>query len=598
MRPYFLGVDVGTGSARAGVFDSSGALLGSAKHDIRIWKEAGEVVEQSSDDIWAAVCVCVRQAVAMAGVRPDQVAGIGFDATCSLVVVGPGGAPLPVGPHGDPARNVIVWMDHRATAQAERINQIGGEVLKYVGGIISPEMETPKLLWLAENMPATFRNAWQFMDLTDFLTWRATGSLARSVCTVTCKWTYLAHESRWDETYFRSIGLGALADEGFRRIGVEIVPGGTPVGDGLTSEAARELGLTRGAPVGAGLIDAHAGGVGSVGGRGGAGDAVTRMAYVFGTSACTMSTTRDAVFVPGVWGPYFSAMVPGLWLNEGGQSAAGAAIDHLIQMHPAAPTASRLAAEQGESLSAWLVRRAESAGGAAAVERLVGAIHVVPEFLGNRAPFADPHARAIIAGVGLDSDVDSLVGLYLAGLCGIGYGAKQILKAQLSRGIQTDTIVVSGGASQTPLVRQLLADSTGLAVAATKTPEPVLLGSAILGSVAARHYDSVETAMDKMSELGEVFHPTRETAAWHAERFSAFERLQEVGRELRGVGRAPGVSAARRPPQLATQGLSRHISEWRAQSACCFVRGFECAVRFTGRCETAGVARARLATPG
>jgi D-ribulokinase len=544
MEHYFLGVDVGTGSARAGLFDSNGALFASAKHDIRIWKEPGEVVEQSSEDIWAAVCVCVRQAVAAAGVRPDQVAGIGFDATCSLAALGPGGAPMPVGLHGDPARNIIVWMDHRATGQAGRINRIGGNVLKYVGGIISPEMETPKLLWLAENMPETFRSAWQFMDLTDFLTWRATGSLARSMCTVTCKWTYLAHESRWDETYFRSIELGALADEGFRRIGVDIVPGGTPLGDGLTSQAARELGLTPGAPVGAGLIDAHAGGVGSVGGRGGAGDATTRMAYVFGTSACTMSSSRDTVFVPGVWGPYWSAMVPGLWLNEGGQSAAGAAIDHLIQMHPAAPAASRLAADAGESLSGWLARRAESAGGAAAVERLLGALHVVPEFLGNRAPFADPHARAIIAGVGLDSDVDSLVGLYLAGLCGIGYGARQILESQRNRGIRTETIVVSGGASQTPLVRQLLADATGLAVAATKTPEPVLLGSAILGSVAARHYDSVEAAMEKMSELGEAHQPTRETAAWHAERFSAFERLQEVGRELRGVGRVPRISAA------------------------------------------------------
>jgi D-ribulokinase len=91
MEHYFLGVDVGTGSARAGLFDSNGALFASAKHDIRIWKEAGEVVEQSGDDVWAAVCACVRQAAA-AGVRPDQVAGVGFDATCSLVALGPGGA--------------------------------------------------------------------------------------------------------------------------------------------------------------------------------------------------------------------------------------------------------------------------------------------------------------------------------------------------------------------------------------------------------------------------------------------------------------------------------------------------------------------------
>ena len=134
-------------------------------------------------------------------------------------------------------------MDHRATEQARRINDAGHRVLDYVGRTISPEMQTPKLLWLAENKPDSFARAWQFMDLADFLTWRSTGSLARSICTVTCKWTYLAHEGRWDESYFRLIGLGALADEQFRRIGTEVVAAGTPLGSGLTAKAALDLGL-------------------------------------------------------------------------------------------------------------------------------------------------------------------------------------------------------------------------------------------------------------------------------------------------------------------------------------------------------------------
>ena len=216
MAEHFIGVDVGTGSARAGVFDAAGTMLASAKTDIRLWREAGDIVEQSSNDIWRAVCSSVREAVAAAGVSPSSVAGLGFDATCSLVVLGKGGQPIAVGPSGDPERNIIVWMDHRATDQARRINASAQAVLRYVGGTISPEMETPKLLWLAENMPQAFSTAWQFFDLTDFLTWRCTESLARSICTVTCKWTYLAHEQRWDEAYFRSVGLGALADEQFR----------------------------------------------------------------------------------------------------------------------------------------------------------------------------------------------------------------------------------------------------------------------------------------------------------------------------------------------------------------------------------------------
>ena len=84
---YLIGVDVGTGSARAGLFDLSGRMLASAKRDISLFREPGAMVEQSSTEIWAAVCASVQEAVGKAGVAPETVAGIGFDATCSLVVL-------------------------------------------------------------------------------------------------------------------------------------------------------------------------------------------------------------------------------------------------------------------------------------------------------------------------------------------------------------------------------------------------------------------------------------------------------------------------------------------------------------------------------
>ena len=63
MSEAFIGVDVGTGSARAGVFDADGRLLASAKRPIALWRETGEIVEQSSADIWGAVAAAVRAAV-------------------------------------------------------------------------------------------------------------------------------------------------------------------------------------------------------------------------------------------------------------------------------------------------------------------------------------------------------------------------------------------------------------------------------------------------------------------------------------------------------------------------------------------------------
>ena len=535
MPSHFLGIDVGTGSARAGVFDAVGTMLASAKRDIALFIESGEIAEQSSEDIWRAVCASVREAVAKSGLGPRDIAGIGFDATCSLVVVGQGGAPLPVGRSGDKERNIIVWMDHRALDQAQRINAGKHRVLDYVGGTISPEMETPKLLWLSENLPDSFVAAEHFFDLTDYLTWRSTGSLARSICTVTCKWTYLGHERRWDEAYFRAIGLGQLADEGFARIGTEIVEGGTALAQGLTETAANELGLLPGTPVAAGLIDAHAGGVGTVGGKGDVGTLQSRMAYVFGTSACTMASTSEPAFVPGVWGPYFSSMVPGLWLNEGGQSAAGAALDHLVALHPASAEASAKAKAEGLGLTAWLGREAaKQSGDLSAIAPLADGLHVVPEFLGNRSPFADPEAKALIAGLGMDNSLENLVALYVAGLLGIGYGVRQIVAAMAGKNIAIDTIVVSGGAAQSELVCQLLADTTGLTVAGSTSPEPVLLGSAMLGAVAAKTYPDVISAMTGMSRIGEVYRPASGTLkALHDKRFTAFELLQQAGRAIR-----------------------------------------------------------------
>jgi D-ribulokinase len=527
---FVVGVDVGTGSARAGIFDLDGRMLATAKQDITLYRASGSMVEQSSTEIWAAVCHAVKEAIAQADLSPEQIVGIGFDATCSLVVLGAGGTPLPVGPSEVAERDIIVWMDHRAVEQAERINAAGHGVLKYVGGKISPEMETPKLLWLLENRPTVFDDAWQFFDLTDFLTWRSTGDLSRSTCTVTCKWTYLAHERRWDSSYFHSVGLGVLADEDFARIGRTIAEPGTPLGTGLTEDAAAELGLRAGTPVAAGIIDAHAGGIGTVGAEG---EPEACLAYVFGTSSCTMTTTREPVFVPGVWGPYFSAMVPNAWLNEGGQSVAGAAIERLLTLHPATSEARSRAEEVGQSLPAMLANLATQASHTLSdVVQLAQRVHVVPEFLGNRAPFADPHARAVIAGLGMETDLDSLVSLYIAGICSIGYGLRQIIETQASAGAPIERVMISGGAGRHDLVRQLLADAIGKPVLATRAEEPVLLGAAILGAVAGGQFGDVQTAMGVMSHVSKVYEPHRDISALHNARFGAFTSLQAVAREI------------------------------------------------------------------
>ncbi|MBH0238095.1 FGGY-family carbohydrate kinase [Methylobrevis albus] len=542
MQRAYIGVDVGTGSARAGVFDAAGRLLGSAKHPIRMWREAGDVVEQSSDDIWAACVAAVHGAMAESGVEAAAIAGIGFDATCSLVVLDADLRPVTVSPSADPARNVIVWMDHRAMAETDRLNATGHAVLAHVGGQISPEMETPKLLWLKTHLPESWARAAHFLDLSDFLTLMATGDLARSTCTVTCKWTYLAHENRWADDFFHAGGLGDLADEGHARIGTRIVDPGVPLGSGLTEAAARTLGLRPGIPVGAALIDAHAGGVGTIGGQDAAGAPVnpeSRIAFIMGTSACAMAVAAAPRFVDGVWGPYYSAMVPGLWLTEGGQSAAGAAVDRIVAMHPAHAALKAEAAAAGIGLLELLERELTAAAPSLAEAAYAAAnLHVVPDLLGNRSPFADPDMRGLIAGLDLDDGRDGVAKLYAAVLCGLSYGAAQILDALEAAGYGLETVVMSGGASHSPLVRQIMADATGRRVALPETAEPVLLGAAMLGAMAAGDFPDMGAAMAAMSRDGaETLPAGGAVAAFHAKKRAVFELLQTAEGETRRLMR-------------------------------------------------------------
>ena len=92
------------------------------------------------------------------------------------------GGSVTVSPSKEPCRNVIMWLDHRALDQAERINSTKHKVLSYVGGGVSPEMEIPKILWLKEMLPV---ECWEkcalFLELPEFLTYKATGDKTRWV---------------------------------------------------------------------------------------------------------------------------------------------------------------------------------------------------------------------------------------------------------------------------------------------------------------------------------------------------------------------------------------------------------------------------------
>ncbi|OAE34408.1 hypothetical protein AXG93_4875s1270 [Marchantia polymorpha subsp. ruderalis] len=546
----YLGVDVGTGSARAGVFNSEGKLLGLATSPIQMWKE-GDCVEQSSTDIWLTVCAAVRAACKNANISGAEICGIGFAATCSLVAIGADDSPVSVSWSGDARRNVIVWMDHRAIDQAERINATKSPVLQHVGGALSPEMQPPKLLWVKENLKESWAVAFRWMDLSDWLTYSFLSSaLGPQAMTLGAYAQPYANGPIWVTPIYNMLILLIpkpwMLAAGMIFFGKKL----DLVTSSMASMPRLELGLLEGTPVGTSVIDAHAGGIGVLQSvprelvhpqaeeKPDAGEVVeedelsNRMVLVCGTSTCHMAVTKEKLFIPGVWGPYWSAMIPQYWLIEGGQSATGGLLEHLVEDHAIAPLLGNRAVLQKISIYEVLNNILDNLANDASVPHrsaLTKELHVLPDFHGNRSPKADPRSKGMVSGMTLDSSEVGVALLYLAALQSIAYGTRQIVEHLAAHGLKVDTFIACGGLSKNRVYLQEHADILGCPVTLPRETECVLLGGAIIGAVAAKKYVSIDSAMIALNAPGLVVQPSKDIKIkkYHDAKYEIFKSLYE-----------------------------------------------------------------------
>ncbi|KAG7227288.1 hypothetical protein INR49_000292 [Caranx melampygus] len=522
---YYVGVDVGTASVRAALVTKDGLLRSTAEEPISIWEPQPDHYVQSSTEIWEKCCTVVKKVTQ--GVERSQVRGVGFDATCSLVVLDQSFQPVSVNQDGDRQRNVVMWMDHRAAEQAARITNTGHKVLSRVGGVMSPEMQPPKLLWLKENLrESCWNKAAHFFDLPDFLSWKATGSLTRSLCTLVCKWTYCPPEG-WDPSFWSSIGLEDLLENNFSKIGSVTCSPGSPLGDGLSQQAAADLGVI-GADVKGFNLPCEDQPI------------TSRMAMICGTSTCHMAISEQPLFVPGVWGPCLSAMVPDLWLNEGGQSATGRLIDHMVKGHAAYTQLQEQAQQRspftGKSIYSYLNNHLRSmADSCPAVDLLGSSLHMWPDFHGNRSPLADPTLKGMVIGLSLSQTLDDLALLYLATLQALALGTLHILEAMKEAGHDIRTLFLCGGLSKNSLFVQIHANATGLPVVLPDQMEAVLIGAAVLGACASQDYSTIQEAMEKMAKVGKVVQPDHKLQSFYEKKYKVFLRLFAHQREYQAL---------------------------------------------------------------
>ncbi|MHA1566078.1 MAG: FGGY-family carbohydrate kinase, partial [Alphaproteobacteria bacterium] len=385
----------------------------------------------------------------------------------------------------------------------------------------------PKLIWLKRHLSSSWQKFAYLFDLADFLVWRAAGSNIRSQCTVTCKWTYLAHEDPgWQAGFLNGVGLDDLMSRAAMPARAE--PIGHAAGN-LTQAAAQQLGLTTACIVAVGLIDAHAGTLGVLGQSLDEPATLDRhIAMIAGTSTCHMALATQARTISGVWGPYFGAVAPGLWLNEGGQSASGALLDHILHWHAEGRTL-------GADAHRQVLARIDALRAQGNIDDFAHDLHVLPDFHGNRSPLADPTALGAIFGLTLDASFDSLARLYYATAAAIALGTRHILEAMNETGYRIDTLHLSGGHGKNPLLLSLYADTTGCEVVLAEEEDGVLLGTAMVAALGAGLHADLGSAGKAMARVGRTVSPDAARRPAHDRRYAIMRLMQDQSAALRAL---------------------------------------------------------------
>ncbi len=292
-----LSIDIGTESLRAGLITPHGKVLATAHQSYPTRFLQPQWAEQDPDDWWRAARSAVPACLARAGVAPRDVSAIGLDAFASTLVV--------TDAQGRPLRPAILWMDTRATAEAEAIEQTGDPVLRYGGGRESVEWMLPRLLWLQRHEPAVFSSARWLVEALDWFTYQLTGEWTLSLCQLTDLWHYVPSLGGWPSSLLSAVGL----EQAQTRWPERIMGIGDRAGT-LTPTAAHALGLAAGIPVAVGGIDAHVGLLGLDALRAG------QLGLILGSSSVQLTLTDRPVFDPAFWGPFEDTILRGCWLLE------------------------------------------------------------------------------------------------------------------------------------------------------------------------------------------------------------------------------------------------------------------------------------------
>ena len=483
-----LGLDLGTGSAKALLLAEDGAVLGegSASYEVRSprpgWAESGP------EDWWNAVVAATRSAL---GGRGAAVTALGLSGQMHGVVLSDSG--------GRPLRDAILWADSRSGGELDAYRRLDRDLRHGLANPPAVGMAGPSLLWLRRNEPDIYGSARWALQPKDWIRLRLTGEAASEPSDASATLLYDLVSDRWAYPVVEALGLrpDLLAP---------LVPSDGAAGE-LARPAAQELGVRPGLPVAAGAADTAAAMLGCGLLEPGP------VQLTVGTGAQLFTAKREPEPDPNGRTHLYRAALPDLWYSMAAIQNAGLALEW----------ARKLLGASWREVYAEVFSVAAGAGG----------VSFLPYLSGERTPRFDPAARGAWTGLGLDH---TRAHLLRAALEGVAFALREGVEALEEAGTRVPELRLAGGGSggeEGEPWRRLLADVLGRPL--RLLPDGVASvasarGAALLAGLASGAYRRVEDTLDLAPETFRTVRPGEQGPLYEA----AYERYLELYTRLGG----------------------------------------------------------------
>lgn len=462
MKPYLLGIDVGTSACKIAVFDRNGTVLETATGEYEVYYPQTGWAEQDPDEWWRVICSTMKYIFSKSQIKPEEIAGIGID--------GQSWSAIAVDKEGSVLTNTPIWMDTRADDICRELSEKVGEqrIFEVAGNSLQPSYSTAKIIWYQRNMPQMYENIYKVLQSNSYIAYRLTGQMTQDLSQGYGFHCFDMHTGTWDQAMCEALGIPA-------QILPEIHPCHEVIGT-VTKAAAAQSGLAEGTPVVAGGLDAACGTLGA--GVIHAGETQEQGGQAGGMSICIDSYKADPRLILSCH------VVPGKWLLQGGTTGGGGAMRWLEKEFGA------FEREEGRRTGKSSLDLFNEA--AASVPPGSDGLIFLPYMAGERSPLWNPYAKGVYYGM----DFGKTKGHFIrAAMEGVAMSLRHNLEVAAEAGASVDVLRAMGGSANSLLWTQIKSDVTGKPVIVPSSDTATTLGAAILAGVGVGIYEDFEEAV-------------------------------------------------------------------------------------------------------